>query len=475
MNKRYFKKIVLCCVLFLGVYASVFSTKAAERPQQNAAGWRKNSIGKWYCYSDGSWPASTWSKIGEEWYYFNAQGYLVENNSFEEGTLKGIDVAVWQETIDWNAVKKFGIDFAFVRVGHGTHTVDKAFRRNMLGAEAAGIPAGVYFYSTAKTEGEAILDAQFVLKSMEGYKVSYPVVIDLEDTSQAHLTKTQLGKIAKAFCDEVRRAGYTPMLYCCEDWYKNFIDISLVNDVEKWIARYDVKWNESIPRGIWQSSCKGRVDGIRTEVDIDFGYKDYTQIIIPRTKPIENYSFRNGKWLQNSYGWWYQYYAGGYPVDKWERIEGKWYYFGSDGYMRTGWVKTGGLWYYLSSDGAMKTGWQMIYGKQYYLNANGAMQTGWKKISGKWYYFNTSGHMKTGWIKLGENWYYLQNNGVMVENDWSNKNKIYYLKNGGAMAVGWFKIDGAYYYFSASGAKVTDGWIGQYYVDTDGKWIPDMK
>ena len=60
-----------------------------------------------------------------------------------------------------------------------------------------GIPVGVYFYSTAQNEAQAVQDAQFVIRSMKGYLVSYPVVIDLEDSSQAHLSKQQIGRIAK--------------------------------------------------------------------------------------------------------------------------------------------------------------------------------------------------------------------------------------------------------------------------------------
>ena len=50
-----------------------------------------------------------------------------------------------------------------------------------------GIPTGVYFYSKAQSEAQAISDAQFKIDNMRGYNISYPVAIDLEDSSQAFL------------------------------------------------------------------------------------------------------------------------------------------------------------------------------------------------------------------------------------------------------------------------------------------------
>ena len=84
----------------------------------------------------------------------------------------------------------------------------------MTNAIAAGIPVGVYYYSTATTENQSLNDAQFVIDQLQGYKISYPIVLDLEDSSQKNLSKAQLGRIAKTFFDEIRRAGYEPMLYC---------------------------------------------------------------------------------------------------------------------------------------------------------------------------------------------------------------------------------------------------------------------
>ena len=461
-------------------------------------GWVQVSGGRWrYRYSDGKYAEKCWLKINGAWYYFDSSGYWVDDNTHESGSLKGIDVSAWQGKIDWQAVKNDGIQFAFVRIGHGAHVLDTYYSQNMKGAQEAGIPVGVYMYSTAKNEAEAIADAQFVIRNMEGYLVSYPVVIDLEDASQDSLSKYQLGRIAKVFCDEVRAAGYTPMLYCNENWYKNRIDVSQITDVEKWIARWNVRYDTSIPRGIWQSGV-GRIQGVNTNVDIDFGYKDYTQIVTPRTRYADGYRMTAGTWVQDRHGWWYNYYTGGYPAQAWELIGGAWYWFDSNGYMATGWRNIDGTWYYLTSSGAMATGWvqvgntwyylsgsgamltgfQTIGNAVYYLDESGAMATGWRLMDGTWYYFHSSGAMATGWMQSG-NWYYLDPaDGKMAVGFKTVGDAVYYMTESGAMVTGWRLVDDTWYYFEASGAMVT-GWLQlgdvRYYLAEDGKMLTGLQ
>ena len=70
--------------------------------------------------------------------------------------IKGIDVSVWQGKIDWKKVKADGIVFAMIRVGYGSSQgdnckMDTYFKANVEGALAAGVEAGIYFYSYAKS------------------------------------------------------------------------------------------------------------------------------------------------------------------------------------------------------------------------------------------------------------------------------------------------------------------------------------
>lgn len=459
----------------LGKEAEEYQDTQTYSRARAVEGWIYN--GKWwYQYSDGSWPSTSWRRINGSWYYFDSNGYWVDNNACETGSIKGIDVSQWQGYIDWQAVKNDGIQFAFVRAGHGGHTLDTCFQQNMTNAAAAGIPTGVYFYSTAQNEAQAVQDAQFVIRSMKGYLVSYPVVIDLEDSSQAHLNKQQIGKIAKAFCDEIRAAGYTPMVYCNENWYRNMIDVSMLSDVEMWVARWGNTYSSDIPRDVWQSCSTGRVSGISGNVDIDFGYSDYTQIITPRTEPQDGYVMSGGIWVKDSAGWWYQLFAGGYPANEWQNIGGVWYWFDANGYMATGWRQIGGTWYYMNGSGAMTTGWQLVGNTWYYMDGSGAMLTGWQEIGGIRYYLDGSGAMRTGWVLLGNTWYYFDGSGAMAIDTWIGE---YYVdENGiwvqGMVKPGWILSVGRWWYRHSDGGYTTSGWeyIGGswYYFDASG-WM----
>ena len=149
-----------------------------------------------------------------------------------------------------------------------------------------------------------------MINELKGYTISYPVAIDLEDSSQTDLSRQQLGAIAKTFCNEIRKAGYTPMVYCNENWYKNYIDVSQISNEEMWVARYNYHYNTDIHRTIWQSGSTCRVSGISGNVDIDFANKAFSS---------------------------------------WRYNNGRWSYIGTSGEMFTGWHSIGGKWYLFNS------------------------------------------------------------------------------------------------------------------------------
>ena len=98
-------------------------------------------------------------------------------------TTHGIDVAKYQGTIDWEAAASSGIDFAMVRVGYrsksdGTIVEDSNARYNLQEAQKYGIKLGVYFFSTAISEEEAVEEANWVADLIARYPITYPVAYD---------------------------------------------------------------------------------------------------------------------------------------------------------------------------------------------------------------------------------------------------------------------------------------------------------
>lgn len=198
---------------------------------------------------------------------------------------KGIDVSKYQGDIDWEAVASDGVEYAFVRLGirgyeSGKLVLDEYFDKNMQGANAAGIKTGVYFFTQAVTVEEAVEEAQYVLENIAGYDVSYPVVFDVEMIVNGNgrandLSQEERTDIAIAFCEAIKEAGYTPMIYGNVKCFTKLLDMTRLNDYEKWYAFYDDYMYMPYEVGIWQYTEKGRVAGIHASVDLNISYKQY--------------------------------------------------------------------------------------------------------------------------------------------------------------------------------------------------------
>lgn len=196
------------------------------------------------------------------------------------GGIKGIDVSYWQGVIDWERVADAGVKFAIIRSSYSDDTVDKMFEYNITEAKKAGIYVGVYHYCYALTEEQAREEARFFLETVKPYEIDYPLMFDFEDNSQIGLGKEKLTRIAQAFMDEVKNAGYYPMLYSYKNWLVKNLDMDKLSEYEVAVAEWDVpKPTYEGKYGIWQYSCTGLVSGINGDVDLDICYKDYAKII----------------------------------------------------------------------------------------------------------------------------------------------------------------------------------------------------
>lgn len=196
----------------------------------------------------------------------------------ENVKLKGIDVSSWQDIIDWKRVKQSGVDFAIIRSSFYIRK-DKTFEYNITEARKAGVMAGVYHYCYATTVLEAREEARFFLSVIEPYEIDYPVILDFEDPSLEHMSKSQLTAIAKAFLDEIKNAGYYPMLYANKHWMTKLLDMNKLSEYDVWLAEWHTAPTYSGNFGIWQYSSEGRVSGISGDVDLNICYRDYYKII----------------------------------------------------------------------------------------------------------------------------------------------------------------------------------------------------
>lgn len=194
---------------------------------------------------------------------------------------KGIDVSKWNGTIDWEKVKGAGTDFAIIRDGYGKKSptqIDKKFKENIEGAKNAGINCGVYHYSYAESIEDAINEAQFCLENIQGYRLEYPVVFDIEDKEILKLSTRQRMDICRTFCEEIEKNSYYAMIYTNKNWLDNYLYADeLLKDFDLWLAQWGT--DRAYSCGLWQYSSTGKIDGINGNVDLNISYKNYPEIM----------------------------------------------------------------------------------------------------------------------------------------------------------------------------------------------------
>lgn len=183
-----------------------------------------------------------------------------------------------------------------VRSGYGRggkNQIDDKFKDNIIGAQKAGLDVGVYHYSYAESVNDAIVEAEFCLSIINGYKLTYPVAFDIEDNSMKNLSKRELTDICKAFCNKIEQEGYYASIYANVDWLNNYLySDELLNRYDLWLAQWDTQ-TPSFDCGIWQYSSNGSVNGINSKVDLNIAYKDYPSIIKGISNSEQNISIQD--------------------------------------------------------------------------------------------------------------------------------------------------------------------------------------
>ncbi len=197
----------------------------------------------------------------------------------------GVDVSEYQGVINWEQVKNAGVEFAIIRAGYRTYgggviTLDNSLITNIDGANAAGIDVGVYFFSQAITPEEAIEEADAVLDAVAGRTITYPIVFDWEiiydDTARTDtMTVEGLADCCVAFCERVKSAGYTPMVYQNASTSTHKLDLPRIKDYDFWLAEYTDFPTFYYEYDMWQYTSKGTIPGIEGNVDINISFKDF--------------------------------------------------------------------------------------------------------------------------------------------------------------------------------------------------------
>lgn len=234
-------------------------------------GWQKIE-GKDYYFGPDSTPVTGHQIIGGLPYEFGEDGILLSNI----GEM-GIDVSKWQKDIDWQLVAASGVDFAIIRCGFrgsvsGQLVEDPYFRKNVEGALANGINVGVYFFTQAINEMEAIEEASMAIQMCEGYQITLPIYIDSENAVSGRandLDKETRTRCLAAFCETINNSGYTGGVYASKNWYYDNLYAPALEKYNIWVAQYNTECNYQGKTDIWQYSSKESISGITGYVDVN--------------------------------------------------------------------------------------------------------------------------------------------------------------------------------------------------------------
>ena len=187
---------------------------------------------------------------------------------------KCIDVSTWQGSIDFNKVKSAGYDYVIIRAGYGKEKSqkDNMFETNYKKAKSAGLKVGAYWFSYAMSPSTATAEADACLSCIKGKKFELPVYYDMEYQPAMSTSNSNYTKMAVNFCNKLKSNGFKSGVYSSASVYDYLLNRTTLknNGISIWNAEWYTK--PSISCDVWQYSDNGRINGISTNVDLDYIY-----------------------------------------------------------------------------------------------------------------------------------------------------------------------------------------------------------
>ena len=201
----------------------------------------------------------------------------------------GVDISKQTGSVNFAGLKAAGVDYVMIRLGGrgystGQITLDESFIENIDGAIAEGLDVGVYFYSQAINQDEAVQEANFVIQNLEPYRnsIKYPVAFDMEFVANDEaridgLSREDRTTIAVTFMDGIKASGYIPMFYGDKEWLIKEVDLAKLQDYDVWFAQETDIPDYPYQYAMWQYSSTGVVNGIRGDASLNICFIGYSQ------------------------------------------------------------------------------------------------------------------------------------------------------------------------------------------------------
>ena len=198
----------------------------------------------------------------------------------------GVDISSKQGIVDFEKLKKAGVDFVIIKVGgrgysSGNIVLDSSYKDYMNGAKNAGLGIGVYFYSQAVDKDEVCEEAETLLELIKDYPVKYPVVFDMESV-EGDMARTDAldvstrTELARIFLKTIKAEGYTPMLYGDKEWLVTKLDLEKLQDYDVWLSQEADTPDYPYEYTMWQYNKSGTVSGISGTAGLNISLVNYS-------------------------------------------------------------------------------------------------------------------------------------------------------------------------------------------------------
>lgn len=221
---------------------------------------------------------------------------------------EGPDLSYHNGNVDIKRIRDAGYKQVGLRVGYGKNNVDQKYITNALACFNLGVAVLLYWFSYAYTVAMAAAEAGYAIAQAAKYWKKCPIAFDFEYDSINYarkngivITKKLCTDMAIAFLQEVKAAGYIPVIYTNKDYLENYFDmpriVAELGTVYVWYARYTsfLPENELEAADIWQYTSAGIIPGVSGKVDLNRFYTDFegTSSVPAEQDPVCNINIQN--------------------------------------------------------------------------------------------------------------------------------------------------------------------------------------
>lgn len=199
----------------------------------------------------------------------------------------GVRISEDLDEVDFHKLKSAGVDYCMIKVGargysSGKIVLDDNFKDNIKRADEAGLDVGVYFLSQAINSSEAQEEANTVLTNIAGLDVDFPIAFDMSyivnDTSRTdELTRNDRTKIAQAFLEVIKNAGYHPILYGNKEWLIQEVNLVKLSGYDTWYGEPGDMPDYPYKYTMWEYSDSVKIDGISGYAQMSISFIDYSR------------------------------------------------------------------------------------------------------------------------------------------------------------------------------------------------------